>query len=877
MFRKSFLILLFAVVSLWAMNPFALQTGYRNLKLSPNGRWLIYDRFDSPGLYLLNRSTNQALKIASGEGIALFAQWSPDSRYVGFKLFKQEGSKTWQIPCLFDVTDSAIIPLHDPVSLAGVPSVDAEHNVVFTIGKTLFLTDTTGTVRSSYSLPDYANLTPVSSDGQRVVFNDANDQLYFLDLSSGQQFPITYDNGNYFNPQWNPTQSVLAFQSFDGQIFVFDASAQREIWHAKGLAPLWSADGRRLLFVRKQIVETQSVLNSDVFAFDRAKASVVRLSDTPDIIEDFPTLSPDGMLFFEQHTPKEQGLFKRSVFNAAGKVADFNAQAVPIQITHVTPVEQPEFGHFPGQLTKTGAYHFDIPYVHQCYDSPTWFNGCTACGGTAATMCIAYYKILPKRPRTVYDPFRHVTDYGDYIAEIYTYNGFTFDIWAYDRNGVKGYGAFGFIVRHGSEAWSDTKGFMAEYARKHGLYSYVDWGPTRTKLMNEADAKRPFVLLNSITSAGHYISVIGYDKNATTVIVNDPAGDKSLGHYGANYEGKAVSYDWPGYSNGHPNLNTVWCFIYFRDRCADLATNLLSAPDTLLLGRAFRMQGFVTNTGNNVSDSTKLLIFLSQNQSYEPTLDWVIDTLAVPAIAPKDTFYFETQCQSNDSLVSINFYLGVHIQTVDRANEAYLKNNTKTKKVAVKGYPIIYRVLPRGEITENSPEIKGYFADRFSPIDQQHIRMSLDSTDVSDSLAVSNTSVIFKPQQKLSTGVHHVDLWVANTLGFESHKKWEFTVASETGIEDALSSVPKHLQLGACYPNPFNNQTRTDFLTPAAGFVRADLFNIQGQKVKTVLNTNLPAGRHHLIIDAGQLASGIYLLRLQARNEIRVRRLLLIK
>ncbi len=877
MIRKFILLVLLFSLPLLAMNPFSLESGQKYLKISPDGQWLSYDQAEQPGLYLLNLKTGRSLKIAKGFGIAQFVQWSPNSDYFGFKLFKRNGQTIWQIPCLFEISTSRIIPLHDAAQQAGVPSISADGTVAFTIANKLFLTDINGQVKKTFTLPDYANLTPISPDGRWIIFNDANDQLHLLNIRTGQQEKLTEQNLGYFNPQWNPVKPIVAVQSFNGQIHLINIANDRQIFSAKGSQPSWSADGTKLLFVKKKVIETQSVQSSDLFSYDVNDATLLRLTDTPDVFEDFPALSAGGTLYFEAHQEKTYGLYKMKMFNGLHQTPDFSALPGQLTIASTSSLPQPNFETTPNSILKSSAYSFEIPYVHQCFDSPDWFNGCTACGGTAATMCIAYYNILPKRPRKVYDPFYHITNYGDYIAEIYTYNGFTFDIWAYDRNGVKGYGAFGFIVRHGSEAWSDTKGFMAEFARKHGLYSYVDWSPTRQKLMTEANAKRPFVLLNSITSSGHYISVIGYDHDATTVIVNDPAGDKSLGHYGANYEGKGAQYDWPGYSNGHPNLNTVWCYIYFRDKCADLASKLQTAPDTTTLGASFPVSGFVTNSGNNPSDSTQLYVFVSMNQSFESTLDWVIDTLQVPVLAPKDTFNFNLQCAINDSLLSLNYYLGVYAKTANRANEAYLSNNTSTAKISVKGYPIIYRVLPRGEIEDVQPSVKAYFTDRFSPVDLQSVKMYLDSADVSDRLTVTSTSAVFTPDSALSPGLHQAEVQVTNSLGFKSVDRWEFTVLNETGIDGNEAKLPKHLQVRANYPNPFNNQTRVEFYVPKSGMVKAELFNIQGQRVKILLNSNVPAGRHYLLIDGHDLASGIYLLRLQSGRESKVRRMLLVK
>ena len=84
------------------------------------------------------------------------------------------------------------------------------------------------------------------------------------------------------------------------------------------------------------------------------------------------------------------------------------------------------------------------------------------------------------------------------------------------------------------------------------------------------------------------------------------------------------------------------------------------------------------------------------------------------------------------------------------------------------------------------------------------------------------------------------------------------------------------------YPNPFNPETMIHFTNPIAGNVTLEIYNIRGQKVKTLVNEDMIAG-HHQTVWNGQnesnqsVASGIYLYRLQAGGEQIVRRMVLLK
>ena len=65
-------------------------------------------------------------------------------------------------------------------------------------------------------------------------------------------------------------------------------------------------------------------------------------------------------------------------------------------------------------------------------------------------------------------------------------------------------------------------------------------------------------------------------------------------------------------------------------------------------------------------------------------------------------------------------------------------------------------------------------------------------------------------------------------------------------------------------PNPFNPATEVSFVLPGAGAVELAVFDLAGGKVATLVDGTLPAGTHARTWRPKGLASGTYLLRLQA-------------
>ncbi|NQT24650.1 T9SS type A sorting domain-containing protein [candidate division KSB1 bacterium] len=103
-----------------------------------------------------------------------------------------------------------------------------------------------------------------------------------------------------------------------------------------------------------------------------------------------------------------------------------------------------------------------------------------------------------------------------------------------------------------------------------------------------------------------------------------------------------------------------------------------------------------------------------------------------------------------------------------------------------------------------------------------------------------------------------------------------------TGVDGELEALPEKVALYQNYPNPFNPQTQINFDIPASSSVLLEIYNINGQKVRTLFNGIKPAGRYTEIWnatnDAGKnVTSGVYLLRLKTNETSFIKRMFLLR
>lgn len=98
-----------------------------------------------------------------------------------------------------------------------------------------------------------------------------------------------------------------------------------------------------------------------------------------------------------------------------------------------------------------------------------------------------------------------------------------------------------------------------------------------------------------------------------------------------------------------------------------------------------------------------------------------------------------------------------------------------------------------------------------------------------------------------------------------------------TSNDELYLDIPEEPQLNQNYPNPFNPNTTINYSIARSGFVTLSVYNINGQKVMTLVQKRQAAGDHSVVFNANSLSSGVYIYRLQANGAEVTKKLTLIK
>jgi len=100
---------------------------------------------------------------------------------------------------------------------------------------------------------------------------------------------------------------------------------------------------------------------------------------------------------------------------------------------------------------------------------------------------------------------------------------------------------------------------------------------------------------------------------------------------------------------------------------------------------------------------------------------------------------------------------------------------------------------------------------------------------------------------------------------------------TDVEVENQGEAIPTEFALYYNHPNPFNPTTIIKYDLPQTSYVKLVVYNVMGQKVATLVDGVVEAGRHQMIWEAKDLSSGIYFYKITAGNFTQMHKMILLK
>ncbi|MBI9072506.1 MAG: T9SS type A sorting domain-containing protein [Melioribacteraceae bacterium] len=107
-------------------------------------------------------------------------------------------------------------------------------------------------------------------------------------------------------------------------------------------------------------------------------------------------------------------------------------------------------------------------------------------------------------------------------------------------------------------------------------------------------------------------------------------------------------------------------------------------------------------------------------------------------------------------------------------------------------------------------------------------------------------------------------------------------VDNDITVTNEISEIPRNFNIFQNYPNPFNPSTTIEYSIPSVGIpngelVQINVFDVLGNKIKTLYNGTAKSGNHKIKFDGKNLPSGTYFIQINHGDFRKTIKALLIK
>ncbi|HWA06684.1 MAG TPA: FlgD immunoglobulin-like domain containing protein, partial [Ignavibacteria bacterium] len=101
-------------------------------------------------------------------------------------------------------------------------------------------------------------------------------------------------------------------------------------------------------------------------------------------------------------------------------------------------------------------------------------------------------------------------------------------------------------------------------------------------------------------------------------------------------------------------------------------------------------------------------------------------------------------------------------------------------------------------------------------------------------------------------------------------------------LKSKTNTIPSKYSLAQNFPNPFNPSTLINYSIRENGSVKLEVYNVLGEKIKTLINEYQNSGHKSVVWDGTndngyKVASGLYIYKFVAGNYTNIKKMILIK
>jgi Tol biopolymer transport system component len=304
---------------------------------SPNGQKILFcsERDGNREIYIMNTDGSNQTRLTENPAADAAPSWSPDGTKIAFASRRDGNAEIY----IMDADGS------NPTRLTKNPTADGAPSWSPDGSRIVFFSSRDGNAEIYTMNEDGSNPTRLtdnpgsdvpgswSPDGTKIVFESyrhGNTEIYIMNTGGSDQRRLTNDPARDYHPSWSPDGRRIAFTSdrdFSIELYVMDVDGSNTVRlthnapvnETFGLAPAPQSEldlgeiPYKVVF--ESFRETDGKENWEICLIDADGSDLINLTNTPEIDERFPHVSPDGRLIcFEAVEGEDKESKSRNVY-----------------------------------------------------------------------------------------------------------------------------------------------------------------------------------------------------------------------------------------------------------------------------------------------------------------------------------------------------------------------------------------------------------------------------------------------------------------------------------------------------------------------------------------------------------------------------------
>lgn len=300
---KKFIFILLTILTSAAITNMAQNAGRvyltgslddvsKNPVFSPDGNYLAYTKAGYNGIFIYDINNKSFLQLTDEPSAGFAFKWSSDSKHLLTRTARYENIRRYNSVKVFNVVTGSSdqlsgestympylpewLPGNDKVLLPGQESVDY--------------------FETGIELNNSENVEPI------VVYS-LYDRFVIRNISNSSETILQpLNNQQYLNVTLSPDRSKIVFEVYGGNMYVINVDGSQLIDLGIGYNPKWTFDSKQIVYMIAED-DGHNFTSSDIYLINADGTNKRNITNTKDVIELNPSISPDGKtLAYESYT-----------------------------------------------------------------------------------------------------------------------------------------------------------------------------------------------------------------------------------------------------------------------------------------------------------------------------------------------------------------------------------------------------------------------------------------------------------------------------------------------------------------------------------------------------------------------------------------------